>query len=71
ITTPLIERLIESARRAGSTGAKVCGAGGGGCVIFLVNPGAKASVTAAIEAEGATTLPVCVAERGVVTKAAH
>jgi galactokinase/mevalonate kinase-like predicted kinase len=29
---------------AGSTGAKVCGAGGGGCVVFLVEPDAKAKV---------------------------
>jgi D-glycero-alpha-D-manno-heptose-7-phosphate kinase len=65
ISTPLIDRLIATTRRAGSTGAKVCGAGGGGCVIFLVEGGAKASVTAAIEREGATVLPVMVEPCGV------
>ena len=65
ITTPLIDRLVEVTRKAGATGAKVCGAGGGGCVLFLVEPGAKERVAAVIEAEGATVLPVVVAPRGV------
>lgn len=65
ITTPLIDRLVEVTARAGARGAKVCGAGGGGCVIFLVERGAKAAVSAVIEREGATVLPVRVAPRGV------
>src|SRR5258708_39830342 len=35
ITTPLIERLVTVARRNGAQAAKVCGAGGGGCLVFL------------------------------------
>ncbi len=66
ITTPLIDRLIEVTRRAGARGAKVCGAGGGGCVFFLVERGAKARVSDAIQREGATVLPVRVAPKGVV-----
>lgn len=66
ITTPLIDRLIEVTRRAGARGAKVCGAGGGGCVFFLVERGAKARVSDAIQKEGATVLPVRVAPKGVV-----
>ncbi len=65
ISTPLIDRLVTSTRRAGAAGAKVCGAGGGGCVIFLVEAGSKAAVSAVIEREGATVLPVQVAARGV------
>ena len=65
ITTPLIDRLIEVTRKQGSTGAKVCGAGGGGCVLFLVEPGAKQRVRDIIEREGATVLDVRVAPRGV------
>ena len=65
IATPLIDRLVEVTRRAGAVGAKVCGAGGGGCVFFLVERGAKARVGEAIEREGATVLPVRVAARGV------
>ena len=65
ISTPLIDRLIAATRRAGAAGAKVCGAGGGGCVIFLVERGAKPAVSAIIEREGAAVLPVRVAPRGV------
>jgi D-glycero-alpha-D-manno-heptose-7-phosphate kinase len=65
ITTPLIDRLVQMTRRAGAVGAKVCGAGGGGCVFFLVERGAKPRVSEAIRKEGATVLPVRVARRGV------
>ena len=65
ISTPLIDRLVDITRRSGAQGAKVCGAGGGGCVLFLVEPGAKDKVAAAIVNEGATVLPARVAERGV------
>jgi D-glycero-alpha-D-manno-heptose-7-phosphate kinase len=43
----------------------VCGAGGGGCVFFLVERGAKERVAAAITAAGAKVLPVHVAPKGV------
>lgn len=69
ITTPLIDRLIEVTRRAGATGAKVCGAGGGGCVFFLVKRGSKESVSRLIEEAGAQVLNVAVAPRGVRVKA--
>ena len=69
ITTPLIDRLVETTRKAGSTGAKVCGAGGGGCVLFLVEPDAKQRVSELIEREGAKVLDVTVAPRGVRVQA--
>lgn len=65
ISTALIDRLVRVTRRVGATGAKVCGAGGGGCVFFLAERGAQERVSAAIEREGATVLPVRVAPRGV------
>ena len=65
ITTPLIDRLIQVTRRRGAIGAKVCGAGGGGCVFFLVEPDAQQDVARSIEKEGAAVLPVKVAPRGV------
>src|SRR5579863_1870869 len=68
ISTPLIDRLIALARRAGSLGAKVCGAGGGGCVFFLVERGAQERVSRAIEEAGAEILPVRVATRGVTIR---
>ena len=68
ISTPFIDRLVDVTRRVGAVGAKVCGAGGGGCVFFLVRRGAKARVSEAIEHEGATVLPVEVAPRGVMLR---
>lgn len=65
ISTELIDKLVSVTRRIGATGAKVCGAGGGGCVFFLVEPDAKARVSAAIEKAGAVVLDVTVAPRGV------
>jgi D-glycero-alpha-D-manno-heptose-7-phosphate kinase len=65
ITTPLIDRLVDVTRRAGAQGAKACGAGGGGCVLFLVEHGARDKVAAAIEKEGASVLPASVAVRGI------
>jgi D-glycero-alpha-D-manno-heptose-7-phosphate kinase len=68
ISTPLIDGLIARARRAGSLGAKVCGAGGGGCVFFLVDRGAQGRVARAIADAGAQILPVQVARRGVTIR---
>ena len=41
VTTPAIDDLIARARAAGATAAKVCGAGGGGC-LFCYGPPASA-----------------------------
>jgi D-glycero-alpha-D-manno-heptose-7-phosphate kinase len=65
ISTDLIDRLVKVTRRAGALGAKACGAGGGGCVTFLVERGAKPKVAAAIEREGARVLNVRPVPRGV------
>jgi D-glycero-alpha-D-manno-heptose-7-phosphate kinase len=65
ISTPLIDRLISKTRRAGATAAKVCGAGGGGCVLFLIEPDARDRVEKIIRTEGATILPARVARHGV------
>jgi D-glycero-alpha-D-manno-heptose-7-phosphate kinase len=65
ITTPLIEKLIAAARRRGALAAKVCGAGGGGCVVFLCEPDAKENVAAAIAGQGGQVLPARVARAGL------
>jgi D-glycero-alpha-D-manno-heptose-7-phosphate kinase len=44
ISTPRIDRMISETRKRGALAAKVCGAGGGGCVVFLVEPGSKSAV---------------------------
>ena len=65
ITTPLIDKLIAVAGRNGGVAAKVCGAGGGGCVVFLVEPEARIRVAQAIGQNGAQVLPLRVAREGV------
>ena len=69
ISTPLIDHLVNITRKAGALGAKVCGAGGGGCVFFLVERGAKQKVSDAIQKAGAMILPVKVAPKGVAVRA--
>jgi len=56
ISTPLIDSLITTAQRAGSIGAKVCGAGGGGCVVFLTLPMPQQRVAQALRSAGAKVL---------------
>jgi D-glycero-alpha-D-manno-heptose-7-phosphate kinase len=65
ISTELIDALVAKTRRAGAAGAKVCGAGGGGCVFFLVEPGAKQRVSQVAASLGARVLDFRVAREGV------
>jgi D-glycero-alpha-D-manno-heptose-7-phosphate kinase len=68
ITTRLIDWLVKVTRTAAALGAKVCGAGGGGCVFFLVDRGARERVAAVIQREGGTVLDVSVAREGAQTQ---
>lgn len=65
ITTPLIDKLIAVASKNGGQGAKVCGAGGGGCVIFLVEKGAASRVATAIGDTGGRVLPLQLSRDGL------
>ena len=65
ITTPLIDKLIAVALKSGGKAAKVCGAGGGGCVIFLVEKGASSRVATAIGENGGRVLPLQLARDGL------
>jgi D-glycero-alpha-D-manno-heptose-7-phosphate kinase len=65
ITTPTIERLIKVAMRNGAVAAKVCGAGGGGCVVFLTEPDARERVLQALREHGGHVLPARVAREGL------
>ncbi len=65
ISTPKIEHLVKVAARHGALGAKVCGAGGGGCVVFMAAPGAASSVAQALRTAGACILPLRLATTGL------
>jgi D-glycero-alpha-D-manno-heptose-7-phosphate kinase len=56
VTTPTIDGLIQRATGAGATAAKVCGAGGGGCLFCYGPPERRAAIAAALAAGGARVL---------------
>lgn len=53
VTNEQIDRLFHTARAAGARGGKACGAGGGGCLYFVTEPGKRQAVADALAAEGA------------------
>src|SRR6516164_875156 len=65
ITTPLIDKLIAAARKQGARAAKVCGAGGGGCVVAFVEEGSRERVHEAIRKNGGQPLDFQVARDGL------
>jgi D-glycero-alpha-D-manno-heptose-7-phosphate kinase len=65
ISTPLIDKLISTAGKHGGLAAKACGAGGGGCVIFLVEKGSSSRVATAIGDNGGRVLPLQMAKNGL------
>ncbi len=57
ITTPHMDELIATALSNGAVAAKVCGAGGGGCIAFFCDEGRRGDVEDALSrAEGAEVL---------------
>lgn len=67
ITTPQMDMLIDKALANGAEAAKVCGAGGGGCMAFLCAEGRKAEVeTALATEEGVEVLDWSVSREGLV-----
>ncbi len=65
ISTKTIDRVIDNARRKGALAGKVCGAGGGGCVVLLIEPAARDRVENTIREAGAEVLPMTIDRQGV------
>jgi len=69
ITTPHMDDLIETALANGAIAAKVCGAGGGGCIAFFCEDGKRAEVEKALsEAEGAEVLQWKLYQDGLIIR---
>lgn len=67
ITTPQMDALIDTAYANGAIAAKVCGAGGGGCIAFFCEDGARESVETALASEpGAEVLDWKLCHEGLV-----
>lgn len=60
ITNDYIDEIIEKAKNAGALASKLCGAGGGGCMITLVPPDKRERVIREIQDAGA-----CVMDAGI------
>lgn len=65
VTTPAVDDLIARARAAGASAAKVCGAGGGGCLFCYADPHRVRAVRKALAAGGARLLDYRVESEGV------
>lgn len=66
ITNPSVDSVFEIAREAGALAGKACGAGGGGCLVFLTQDGEGPRVRAALADEGVTVIDATIDWDGVV-----
>jgi len=65
VTNQKIEKLMLQAKKAGAVSSKLCGAGGGGCMITYINPDEKESVVDALQSQGAKILPYKIDKKGL------
>ncbi len=65
VTTPGIDGLIARAMAAGATAAKVCGAGGGGCLFCYGPPERRDAIRDALAAGGARILEYQIERHGL------
>ena len=65
VTTPAIDDLIARAKAAGATAAKVCGAGGGGCLFCYGPPSARSAIALAIAKGGGRLLDYHIETEGL------
>ena len=65
VTTPTIDDLIARANAAGATAAKVCGAGGGGCLFCYGPPASRGAIAEALAAGGARLLDYHIETEGL------
>jgi D-glycero-alpha-D-manno-heptose-7-phosphate kinase len=65
VTTPAIDDLMTRARAAGAAAAKICGAGGGGCLICFGDPASVPAIRDALRAGGAQVLDFRIEREGL------
>jgi D-glycero-alpha-D-manno-heptose-7-phosphate kinase len=65
VTSPAIDGLLRRGQSAGALAGKACGAGGGGCLFFLVPPEHRQDVVLALSSAGATVLPCAYEPEGL------
>jgi len=65
ISTPHMDKLIAGATKKGAQAAKVCGAGGGGCIAFMVPFNKKKSVVSELVRLNSQVIPFRFVQRGL------
>ncbi len=65
VTNPQIDDIMEAVRKEGAMASKLCGAGGGGCMITLTRKGMKAKVEECLKKAGVQVLPFRIERQGV------
>ena len=65
VSTPVIDELVARAKQAGAIGAKVCGAGGGGCLFCFGPPDRREAIRAALTQAGARLLDFTIERHGL------
>ena len=65
ISTPYINKLITGAKNKGAQAAKVCGAGGGGCIAFMVPSTKRESVVSELVRLNGQVIPFRFVQRGL------
>jgi D-glycero-alpha-D-manno-heptose-7-phosphate kinase len=65
VSTPEIDRLIGRAAAAGATAAKVCGAGGGGCLFCYGPPARRQAIAEALAGDGARLIDYHIESTGL------
>jgi D-glycero-alpha-D-manno-heptose-7-phosphate kinase len=68
MTTEEIERVIEEGSRHGMLAARVCGAGGGGCMALLADPARRDGLARRIQDMKMDILPTRISETGVIVE---
>jgi len=65
VSTPTIDNLIARAKAAGATAAKVCGAGGGGCLFCYGPPDKRSAIEGALSTGEAQVLDFHIEREGL------
>jgi len=65
VTTDRLDDLVRCGLQAGADAAKVCGAGGGGCLLFLAPPDRTGTVRRTLAEAGASVLDCRIDTRGL------
>ena len=65
ITTPFLEEVYKQAMLNGALGGKICGAGGGGHVIFLVEIDQRAKLISKLNSMAGKVVPFSFSNKGV------